>query len=123
MTIQNAAEVSLISIALTASREDTQALMNVSVPAVRLQTMDLARHVATDPKGHCFVVATFDDSHIGRGYVTAVYPQQNGYLTLVRLMVCEFLATTPEQAAQRHAAVIDAIQKGKLKAYMKANKA
>ncbi|MBV9229089.1 MAG: hypothetical protein JOZ18_07230, partial [Chloroflexi bacterium] len=53
---------------------------------VRLQTLDLARHTAVAPNGKRYVVATFNDNHLNRGYITAVYPQQNGYLTLLRLV-------------------------------------
>ncbi len=90
-------------------------------PLVRLQTLDLARHIAIAPSDQRYVVATFDDRHLGRGYITAVYPQQNGYLTLVRLPVCELSSETPEQAEQRHVALVQAIQQGKLKAYLKTN--
>jgi hypothetical protein len=90
-------------------------------PAVRLQTLDYARHVAITPDGRHYVVASFDDTRMKRGHVTAVYPQQNGYLTLVRLPVCEFHAESPEQAMQRHITVIQAVQQGKLREYIKAN--
>lgn len=86
-------------------------------PQVRLQTLDLARHIAIAPDGKRYVVATFDDTRLNRGYVTAVYPQQNGYLTLVRLTVCEFSSETREEAVQRHVALVQAIQKGDLSQY------
>ncbi len=91
-------------------------------PPVRLQTLDLARHIATEPSGRSYVVATFNDSHMGRGIVTAIYPQQNGYLTLVRLSLHEFSADDPEQALQRHVAVVQKIQQGKLKEYLQENR-
>lgn len=81
---------------------------------VRLQTLDLARHVAIAPNGKRYVVATFDDRHLEHDYITAVYPQQNEYLTLVRLIVCTFRSETPDQALSRHVAVVQAIQNGKL---------
>ncbi|SRR5579885_1778080 len=81
---------------------------------VRLQTLDLARHVVTAPDGKRYVVASFDDTRLSRGYVTVVYPQQNGYLTLVRLAVFETSSETPEQAVQRHIEVVQSIQQGKL---------
>jgi hypothetical protein len=85
-----------------------------NAPAVRLQTLDVARHVAIDPNGKRYVVATFDDRHIDRGYVTAVYPQQNGYLTLVRLLVCELKSETRDGALLNHVQLINTIQQGKL---------
>jgi hypothetical protein len=90
-------------------------------PPVRLQTLDLARHIAVAPDGRRYVVATFDDNHMGNGYHTAVYPQQNGYLTLVRLPVYESSAETPEQAVQRHISLVQLIQQGKLKEILKSN--
>ncbi len=90
-----------------------------NAPPIRLQTLDLSRNVAIDPKGKRFVVATFDDRHIGRGFVTAVYPQQNGYLTLVRLTICELRSETPEDALQKHVQVIRTIQQGKLNDFVK----
>lgn len=81
---------------------------------VRLQTLDLARHVVIAPDGKRYVVASFDDTRLGRGYATVVYPQQNGYLTLVRLAVFEASSETPEQAVQRHIEVAQAVQQGKL---------
>src|SRR5512135_2877585 len=59
----------------------------VSIPdaaPVRLQTLDLARHVAIAPDEKRYVVATFDDHRVGNGFVTAIYPQQNDYLTLIQ---------------------------------------
>ncbi|GAC1403473.1 MAG: hypothetical protein NVSMB49_21000 [Ktedonobacteraceae bacterium] len=83
-------------------------------PPVVLQTLDIARHIATAPNGKRYVVATYDDSLLGRDFVTAVYPQQNDYLTLVRLTVCEFISNTIDQATQRHIASVQAIQQGKI---------
>ena len=86
---------------------------------MRLQALDLARQTVIAPDEKRFVVATFDDTRLGRGYVTAVYPQQNGYLTLVRLAICEFSSATPEEAMQRHMALAQAIQQGKLNEFLK----
>lgn len=80
---------------------------------VRLQTLDLTRHIAVAPNEKRYVVATFDDRHLGRGYVTAVYPQQNGYLTLIRLVICEISSETVEQAVQKHIELVQTIQQGK----------
>jgi hypothetical protein len=88
---------------------------------VRLQTLDFARHIAIAPDGKRYVVATYDETHLKRGIVSAVFPQQNGYLTLVRLTVCEFLTTTPDDAFQRHLELVQAIQQGKLREYIKVN--
>ena len=110
-------ETSIAPVAPVSSRE----LQIPGAPAVRLQTLDYARHAVQSPDGRSYVVASFDDTRMDRGHVTAVFPQQNGYLTLVRLPVCEFQAETPEQALQRHVALIQAIQQGKLKEYIKAN--
>jgi hypothetical protein len=88
-------------------------------PSVKLQTLDIARHVAISPNEKRYVVATYDDSHMGRGYVTAIFPQQNGYLTLVRLPLHEFLSSNPEDALERHIAVVQAIQRGQLNDYVK----
>lgn len=85
-----------------------------NAPLVRLQTLDLARHVAIAPNGKRYVVATFDDTRIGNGIVTIVYPQQNDYLTLVRLPVCSFSSQSEEEAVQRHIATVQAIQQGRL---------
>jgi hypothetical protein len=89
-------------------------------PSVRLQTLDLARHVAVAPDKRRYVVATYNDTRISGSYITAVYPQQNGYLTLVRLMIHAFKSENPEQAMQLHKAVIQAIQQGKLDKFIKA---
>src|SRR5438046_10749768 len=73
----------------------------VEIPAalpVRLQTLDLARHVAIAPDGKRYVVATFDDTRLNRGFVTAIFPQQNGYLTLIRLTLYEMQSQTTHQA-------------------------
>ncbi len=69
----------------------------VNAPPVWLQTLDLARNVATAPNGNRYVVATFDDARTSGQFVTAVYPQQNGYLTLLRLIVSELKSDTPVQ--------------------------
>lgn len=86
---------------------------------MRLHVLDLARHTVIAPGEKRFVVATFDDTRLGRGYVTAVYPQQNGYLTLVRLAIGELSSRTPEEAIQRHIAVAQAVQQGKLDKFLK----
>jgi hypothetical protein len=86
---------------------------------VRLQRLDVARHVAIAPDGKRYVVATFDDTLVGHGYMTAVYPQQNGYLTLLRLVICERESETLEEAVQSHTACIQAIQRGKLQELVK----
>jgi len=81
---------------------------------VRLQSLDVARHVAIAPDGKRYVVATFDDTLVGQGYMTAVYPQQNGYLTLLRLVIYEKESETLEEAVQSQIACVQSIQRGKL---------
>ncbi len=81
---------------------------------MHLQALDLARHAVIAPDEKRYVVATFDDTRLGRGYITTVYPQQHGYLTLVRLRIAEFSSATPEEAIKRHIAVVQAIQQGKI---------
>lgn len=88
---------------------------------VRLQTLDLARHIAIAPNGKRYVVGTFDDQRLQRGFITAIYPQQNDYLTLIRLVTCEVSSETAAQAAQKHIEAVQAIQQGKLNAFVKAN--
>ncbi len=88
---------------------------------VWLQTLDLARNVAIAPNGDRYVIATFDDGRISGKFITAVYPQQNGYLTLLRLMVGDLKSETPVQAMQYHQGVIQAIQQGKLQEFMKSH--
>ena len=90
-----------------------------NAPPVRLQTFDVARNVALDPNGKRFVVATFDDRRVDRGYITAVYPQQAGYLTLVRLVICELKSETRDGALQHHVQLIQTIQQGKLNDFIK----
>ena len=85
-----------------------------NAPPIRLQTLDVARHVAIAPNGKRYVVATFNDTRLGNGIVTDVYPQQNEYLTLVRIIVCSFSSQTEDEAVQRHVSVIQAIQQGRL---------
>ena len=81
---------------------------------VRLQRLDVARHVAIAPDGKRYVVATFDDTLVGQGYMTAIYPQQNGYLTLIRLVIYEQESETLEGAIQNQISCIQSIQRGKL---------
>ncbi len=81
---------------------------------VLLQTLDIARHTAIAPNGKRYVVATYDDTLLGHDIVTAVYPQQNEYLTLVRLIVIQFTNKTIDQAIQRHISTVQAIQQGKV---------
>ena len=91
-----------------------------NVAPVRLQTLDIARHIAVAPDGKRYVIGTFDDRRLKQSYTTAIYPQQNGYLTLIRLGLCEISSATPEQAAQKHIEVVQAIQQGKLNDLIKA---
>ena len=100
------------------STDQTRTVEVPGAPLVRLQVLDLARHVAIDPEKRRFVVATFSDIHRSRRYITAIYPQQNGYLTLVRLMVHEFTSENPEQALQLHKELIQAIQQGKMNEFI-----
>jgi hypothetical protein len=93
-----------------------------NAPPIALQTLDLARHVAIAPDGKKYVVATYNDTHMGRQYVTALYPQQNGYLTLFRLMIQETSSETAEQAIQKHREWVEAIQQGKMKKLTKVTK-
>jgi hypothetical protein len=85
-----------------------------NAPPVRLQTSDLVRHVAIAPDGKRYVVATFHDKYVDKSFVTAIYPQQNGYLTLYRLVIHQVKSETAEDALQRHVAFIQTIQQGKL---------
>ena len=97
----------------------------VEIPAalpVRLQTLDLARHIAIAPDGKRYIVATFDDTRLGRDYVTAIYPQQGGYLTLIRLVISEISSGTQEQAMQLHLAQIHMVQQGKLSEFIKSHR-
>jgi hypothetical protein len=82
---------------------------------VRLQTLDYARHVAVAPDGKRYVVATYDETHLGRGIISVVYPQQNGYLTLVRLLLYEHGSETLDEALECHVELVHAIQRGKLR--------
>ncbi|HWS84301.1 MAG TPA: hypothetical protein VN207_08580 [Ktedonobacteraceae bacterium] len=93
----------------------------LGVAPMQLHTHDLARHVAITPDEKRYVVATFDSTRMGRKYVIAVYPQQGNYLTLIRLPVCEFHTELAEHAVQRHIALVQAIQKGNLKTYLREN--
>lgn len=86
---------------------------------MRLYALDLARHIVIAPDDKRYVVATFDDTRLDRGYVTAVYPQQNGYLTLIRLTLSEFSSATPDEAIKRHISLVQAIQQGRLKEFSK----
>ena len=88
---------------------------------VRLQTLDFARHIAVAPDGKRYVVATYDETHLQRGIISAVFPQQNGYLTLVQLVLCKFSATKLQDALQHHVALVQAIQQGKMREYIQAN--
>ena len=92
----------------------TRTITIPNAPPIRLQTLDLARHVAIAPNGKRYVVATFDDTRLGNGFVTDVYPQQNEYLTLVRIVVCSFSSQNEDDAVQRHIAVVQGIQQGRL---------
>lgn len=85
---------------------------------MRLQTLDLDRETVIASDGKRYVVGTFDDRRVGRGYITAIYPQQNNYLTLVRLPVAELSSPNPDDAMNQHAAVIQAILQGKLNDYL-----
>ncbi|MFL5627568.1 MAG: hypothetical protein ACJ788_18470 [Ktedonobacteraceae bacterium] len=81
---------------------------------MRLQSLDLKRHTVIAPDGKRYVVATYDDSRLRRGFVTSVFPQQNDYLTLVRLTIAEYSSATPDEAIQRHMATAESIQKGQM---------
>ena len=98
----------------TTSREKRGLEIPNAAP-VRLQTLDFARHIAIAPDGKRYVVATYDETHLQRGITSAVYPQQNGYLTLVQLVVCKFSTTKVQDALQQHVALVQAIQQGKPK--------
>ncbi len=100
--------------ALTAQPNLTRSVVIPDALPMRLQTLDLARHTVIAPDDRRYVVATFNDTRLGNGYVTAVYPQQNNYLTLIRLRLYEFSSATPDEALQRHIALAQAIQQGKL---------
>lgn len=103
-------EQTLIPIAEEASRE----LVIPGSSPVRLQTLDVARHSTPAPNGKRYVVATFNDQRMGRGYITAIYPQQGGYLTLIRLVLAEASSKTVDEAVQKHTDFIQKIQQGKL---------
>lgn len=83
------------------------------------QLLDVVRHTVIDPDGKRYVVATYNDKNIGRGYVTAVFPQQNDYLTMVRMTICEFISLTEEKAVKRHITVVQTIQQGRLEELIK----
>ena len=81
---------------------------------VLLRRLDIARHVAIAPNGKRYVVATYDDSLLGHDFVTDIYPQQNEYLTLVRMTIRQFQSSTIDQAIQRHVSTVQAIQQGRI---------
>lgn len=90
---------------------------------VRLQALDLARHVAVDPDGKRYVVATYDDHRVGTGFMTVIYPQQSDYLTLIRLTVYQVSSDTTEEAVQKHIELVKVIQQGKLQEFLQAHNA
>jgi hypothetical protein len=100
-----------------AAQVHQQAVDIAHVLPMRLQTLDLDRETVIAPDGKRYVVATYDDRRIGRGYITAIYPQQNGYLTLVRLPLAELSSDSPDSAMNRHATIIQAILQGRLNDY------
>ncbi len=106
---------------LVANSATSREVEIVNAPPVWLQTLDLARNATAAPDGNRYVVATFDDKRISGKYVTAVYPQQNGYLTLLRLIVGDIKSDTPVQAMQIHQNVIRAIQQGNLQAFLRSH--
>jgi len=101
------------TLALTPIPERRAITIPNALPVV-LQTLDIARHTAIAPNGKRYVVATYDDSLLGHDFVTDVYPQQNEYLTLIRLTVVRFTSTTIDSAIQRHISTVQAIQQGKV---------
>jgi hypothetical protein len=98
----------------TLQTHQTQHVEIAQVLPMRLQTLDLARHTVIAPDGRSYVVGTFDDTRVHHGYVTDVFPQQNGYLTMVRLTIAHFSSPTPQEAMKRHMAVVQAIQEGRI---------
>ncbi len=113
MSQNNTADNELPTLALTPMPQ-TRAVEIPNALPVHLQTLDVARHTVIAPNDKRYVVATFNDSILGREYITAIYPQENGYLTLVRLTIREFVSNTIDQAIQRHTSVVQTIQQGKL---------
>jgi len=112
-----------IGTSLSASVVEKRGLEIPNAAPVRLQTLDFARHIAVAPDGKRYVVATYAERHLKRGIISAVFPQQNGYLTLVQLVVCKFSSTKLEEALQHHVALVQATQQGKLREYIKAKQA
>lgn len=106
---------------LPAPSREKRGLEIPNAAPVHLQTLDFARHIAVAPDGKRYVVATYDETHLQRGIISAVFPQQNGYLTLVQLVVCKFSTTKVQDALQQHVALVQAIQQGKLREYIQAN--
>ena len=106
---------------LSASADAKRGLEIPNAAPVRLQTLDFARHIAIAPDGKRYVVATYDETHLQRGIITSVFPQQNGYLTLVQLALCKFSATKLHDALQHHVALVQSIQQGKLREYIQAH--
>jgi hypothetical protein len=100
---------------LPSSNAERRELVIPNAAPVRLQTLDYARHVVVAPDGKHYVVATYDETHLGQGIISAVYPQQNGYLTLVRLPLYEHSSETPEEALECHVMLVHAIQRGRLR--------
>lgn len=113
MSQNNIAGEDIPTLALTPIPQRRAIEIPNALPVV-LQTLDIARHIAIAPNGKRYVVATYDDSLLGRDFVTDVYPQQNEYLTLVRLTVCQFTSSTIDQAIQRHVSAVQIIQQGKI---------
>ncbi|HTI13825.1 MAG TPA: hypothetical protein VL461_04525 [Dictyobacter sp.] len=103
---------------VTPEAPESRAVDIPGIPPVKRHTFDLARHLAQSPDGKNYVVATYDDRHMGRGYVTSIFPQQGGYLTLVRLPLGEISSQDPEEAVECHISVIRAIQQGKIRNYL-----
>lgn len=113
MSQNNIAGEDLPLLALTPIPERRAIEIPNALPVV-LQTLDIARHTVIAPDGKRFVVATYDDSLLGHDFVTAIYPQQNEYLTLVRLTVREFTSPSINQAIQRHVTSVQIIQQGRV---------
>ena len=103
----------------TSIHQQTRAVEIPNALPMRPQALDLARHTVIAPDGKRFVVATFDDRRLERGYVTAIYPQQNDYLTLIRLVLAEFRSENPDAAIKRHISVVQAIQQGRFNEFSK----
>lgn len=92
-----------------APQHDVNNIGNGTVRPCETYRGELVRHRVITADGMDYMVATADERHFGREFVTAAYPVSRGYLVMMRQPLCTIPSRDAETALEEHTLLVQVL--------------